>query len=225
MINNLHAQGLNKVFPNPNDHEIVTNGFDIGIWMLDSKGNIAHWLDQKYKNKQLREPINVILCVQTQSPIEANIILDKSMRQAGFRPRNGHSNGYRVLINNDVYDQASFKIEKKSTEKEGEKNKEFTYSNASFLKLNDHGRIFGPVFQNNQYCYTGAFSIEVPQARHHVFVSFLEARKNLEENLIQKAGARETGYAFLHNNIPEDDSNLTTGDHDGNAVILELLDN
>jgi hypothetical protein len=103
------------------------------------------------------------------------------------------------------------------------------YSNNFFLLPNDHGRIFGPdpVGTDKGYVWSGAFSTEEVAfsggAPGHVYVSSNQARNALAYQLVASGQATYAGTVPLENAYNTDA--VTTGDHDGYAVVLVLTGN
>lgn len=184
----------------------------IGKWMFDRKGAIAHWLGQIVDGKHLHEPINVILIdASSSSADEALRKLAASAKAAGYPVRFGHSTGYRGFIGGDLYSQLP-------------QGRDDAFSNRIFEETNNHGRIFGPYASDDGYVFVGAFSRESVNFLHdppHRYASFNMARDDFARALAAHAGFVQSGLAPLGNAI-SDDPNLTTGDHDGHAVVLRM---
>lgn len=181
----------------------------IGAWLLDRKGEPAHWLGQKYKGKILFEPVNVAI-VDRFSP-NAGKAVDKlvaACRAAGYENRKGHSSGYAARVGGQLLRQIP-------------ENRPMTFSNANFMSANNHGRIMGPLAWSGGYVFVSAFSREsfaLIDRVHHRFVSFNAARDDFCRRL-----ARTGAYAIAANvtlgNVL-DNGKATTGDHDGRLVVL-----
>lgn len=182
----------------------------IGKWMIDKDGTIAHWLGASYEGKHIREPINVIIHdSHAGSPEEAVERLVEAAAAAGYPSRFGHSGGYRGFIGGEPYDQLPSQPE-------------HAFSNGVYLLDNNHGRIFGPAPWNGGYLFIGAFSRErvVPLDRPgHQYESFDRARDDFGQKIDAGSTFSITGFVDMQNEIV-DDPNVTTGDHDGRAVLL-----
>ena len=170
----------------------------------------AHWLHEIYHGKHLREPINIIIVDSiANSPADARDRLLRALKTAGFPPRLGHSNGYTGMIGGAAQPQLS-----DSTSG--------TFSNEPFEFNNDHGRIFGPVAYRGAYIWTGAFSREkiTPFAEvRHEYVSFNNARDAFSVRMDERTFYHRTRFVALGNALLADTA-VTTGDHDGIAVLL-----
>jgi hypothetical protein len=184
----------------------------IGRWMIDKDGSAAHWLGELVDGKQLHEPINVILIdAVSSSSAEARQNLLAAAASAGYPVRFGHSTGYRGLIGNALYSQLPNR-------------RDDAFSNHVFEETNNHGRIFGPHEFNGTYVFTGAFSRESVNFLHdpvHRYASFNEARDDFARALAAHTSFQPAGTAPLDNAIP-DNPKFTTGDHDGQAVVLQM---
>lgn len=191
---------------------------EIGKWMLRSSGDVAHWLGTKFQNRVLDEPINVIIKVHGYTAADAIKALRHAMKLAGFKMRVGHSSGYRASIGGKIFDQFP-----------GIRGTAF--SDGLFLTANDHGRFFGPLDNGSgEFYFVGALSREgtayAKMIRNrggspHTYESFTVARERFSENMQRWAHAKLIGLVPLNNSIVGDGPE-TTGDHDGNAVLLEL---
>ncbi|MCX6997735.1 MAG: hypothetical protein NTV49_11760 [Kiritimatiellaeota bacterium] len=183
----------------------------IGKWMLAPDDAPAHWLNQIYDGKNLREPVNVIIVDRAaKSAADATDRLLRALAAAGFPLRVGHSTGYSGLIGGVRHGQLGA-------------GKAATFSDEPFELKNNHGRIFGPYHQAGAYVFTAAFSREKvdPFAQvKHEFVSFNQARDALATRLERKTHYHRTGLIPLENAVLGHPA-LTTGDHDGIAVLLE----
>ena len=182
----------------------------IGKWMVTHDGTIAHWLGESYRGKHLREPVNVILIdTAATSPEDAKQRLIAAATAAGYPVRFGHSAGYRALIGGQSYDQLPA-------------GRDDAFSNRIFELTNNHGRLFGPHPTGNAYVSIGAFSRE--QVRpfrwpEHGYASFNAAREDFAVNLDRHTAFRFDGLVDLANAVT-DDPQISTGDHDGRAVLL-----
>jgi hypothetical protein len=182
----------------------------LGKWMLDHTASPAHWLGEIYQGKKLREPINVVIVDPHAASVDhaKERIIEASAR-AGYRIRHGHSSGYRAL-------------------KAGEPHHQLptgwgcAFSNHLFEVTNNHGRIFGPFQHVQSFVLIGAFSREEVSLLHwpeHRYASFNKARDEYAASLDRETEFKLTGHLDMHNAIL-DDPKVTTGDHDGKAVVL-----
>lgn len=183
----------------------------IGKWMQIKHGGFAHWLGQHYRNKELREPINIII-VDRYSPTRQDAIkaLIMACRKAGYKEVSGHSSGYFSSIDDIIYPQIPSKTKT-------------AFANHVWYKTNNHGRIFGPAQYGNSWVFTGAFSREsfaLFNRVHHLFLSFADARNDFSQRLNDYSNYQLLGTVPMDNSINTDTS--TTADHDGNAVLLVL---
>ena len=183
----------------------------IGKWMLAPDDAPARWLNQIYYGKNLREPINVIIVDRAaKSAADATNRLLHALSEAGFPLRMGHSRGYAGLIGGVPCGQFGA-------------GKSTAFSDEPFELNNNHGRVFGPFVYNGAYICTAAFSREKvdPLTKlKHEFVSFNQARDTLAQHLEWKTSFKRTGFVPLFNTLLDAPA-LTTGDHDGIAVLLE----
>ncbi|HUX41768.1 MAG TPA: hypothetical protein VMV83_11430 [Rectinemataceae bacterium] len=183
---------------------------DIGYWMLDSKGEVANWLGIRATGKRVAEPINVIIVDRFSPDAQSAIfMLEKALRENGFPGRGGHSKGYAALIGGARCPELLV----------GSK---ATYSDASFLSENDHGRIFGPFDTGKGFVFVAAFSRERPDTfrMRHVLVSFNVARDIVAGALKASGSYQIEGFVPLGNALFWSPTR-TTWDHDGNAVLIE----
>ena len=187
---------------------------EMGKWMYDPTGVPAHWLGEIYEGKRLREPINLIILDRAAaSGAEAVERLSRAAAAASYPSRFGHSSGYRAMIGGEVFGQI-------------EKEREHAFSDEVFELTNDHGRIFGPYPFDGGYLFVGAFSREKvdPLARPgHRYVSFNEARDRFSQSLDAKTPYQVKAFVPLGNALVADPE-VTTGDHDGVAVLVEAQD-
>lgn len=194
--------------------DVPTAYGDIGKWMLDRNGEISDWGGQPHDGKTLLEPVNVIIVDETSTtPEEAKRKLNSAMFWSGFPPQPIHSGGFQGEIDDTVYGQKPVLPL-------------FGYSNNFFLFTNDHGRIFGPdpVETEQGYVWTGSFSTEA-----FTFYNFLPAHSYVSSNMARNALAMQmimSGRATFGGVVPLENSyntdTVTTGDHDGYAVVLIL---
>ncbi|HTY13909.1 MAG TPA: hypothetical protein VMD02_06995 [Candidatus Omnitrophota bacterium] len=186
----------------------------MGKWMLDRDLNPASWLGVKYKGRSLREPINVVIVDKfSDSDYRARQKLVLNCARAGYKSRIGHSGGYKGYIGGRVFDQ----IPSESGH---------AFSNAPFVINNNHGRIFGPYFERGKYYFIASFSRETvaPLSKiKHQYGSFNRARDNFAASMEKRTVYKIIGYANMNNRIVNDGA-LTTGDHDGSAVILNAVE-
>jgi len=182
----------------------------IGKWMLTAQGVPSDWLGEIYQGKVLREPINVILIDgAAASGQDAVARLLAAAAQAGYPVRLGHSTGYQALIGGELHAQLP-------------KGWDDALSDEVFELSNNHGRIFGPYRMEQSYLFTGAFSRErVDPFRWpgHRYGSFNQARDDFASRMDRSTAYKASGSVNLGNALP-DDPKMTTGDHDGRAVVL-----
>jgi hypothetical protein len=182
----------------------------IGRWMIARDGTIAHWLGEIVDGKHLHEPINVILIDEgATSADDARERLIAAAAAAGFPVRFGHSTGYHGFIGGALYDQLP-------------QGRDDAFSNRIFEESNNHGRIFGPHrHEGGGYVFIGAFSRERVNLLHwpaHRYESFNAAREALALGLDAHTAFKAAGFVPLGNAV--NDAQVTTGDHDGRAVLL-----
>jgi hypothetical protein len=222
MATALHAQpgapGRGAPGAQPAGNALVTdadvakpNGLPaIGKWMIDRDGTVAHWLGEIYQGKHLHEPINVILIdAGANGADDARQRLVQAATAAGYPIRFGHSAGYRGYIAGELYAQLPA-------------GRDDAFSNHVFELSNNHGRIFGPHRVGAAFMFIGAFSREAVDPLRwpgHRYASFNQARDDFARELDRHTPFKSTGFVALENAIVED-TNVTTGDHDGRAVLL-----
>jgi hypothetical protein len=182
----------------------------IGKWMIDRDGSIAHWLGEIYEGKRLFEPVNVIVVDEAAVSVDNAVerLLEATIA-AGYPVRFGHSAGYRGFIGGKLYTQLP-------------RGRDDAFSNRLFEKSNNHGRIFGPHRFGSSYVFIGAFSresVNILRWPEHRFASFNVARDDLAQRLAAKTSFGLAGVVALGNAL-RDDPSVSTGDHDGNAVVL-----
>ncbi|ORB30777.1 hypothetical protein BST38_08525 [Mycolicibacterium parafortuitum] len=194
--------------------QVATPYGQIGKWMQDSRGDIADYGGLPFEGRTVLETVNVVIVDTTsRSRLEATWRLNAAMRRAGFPPRLIHSTGFRGLIDNQLYRQQPQGLL-------------VGYSDAFFLAPNNHGRIFGPdpVETAGGYVWSGAFSTEefvfYQRLPRHAYVSSNQARDALAAKLIASGRATSGGTVSLANSY--NTATVTTGDHDGYAVVLIL---
>ena len=182
----------------------------IGKWMIDRDGTVAHWLGEIYQGKHLHEPINVILIdAGANGADDARQRLVQAATAAGYPIRFGHSAGYRGYIAGELYAQLPA-------------GRDDAFSNRVFELSNNHGRIFGPHRVGAAFVFIGAFSREAVDPLRwpgHRYASFNQARDDFARELDRHTPFKSTGFVALENAIVGD-ANVTTGDHDGRAVLL-----
>lgn len=192
------------VAPQPGDTTTTPYG-DIGKWMLKSNGDIANWGGKTYQDKELLEPVNVIIIDPTSTTREESVQkLNAAMRASGFPARRPHSTGYYGVIDDARY---------------GQQPSGFLLAYADSEGLADHGRMFGPApAANGQgFVWTGAFST---QGAGHGYASFDAAGEELAEQLVNSGAATRLDDVYLGN--AENTATQTTGDHTGYAIVLVL---
>jgi hypothetical protein len=178
--------------------------------MIDRDGTVAHWLGEIYQGKHLHEPINVILVdAGATSADHARQRLVQAATAAGYPVRFGHSGGYHGYIAGELYAQLPA-------------GRDDAFSNRVFELSNNHGRMFGPHQMNGAYVFIGAFSREAVDPLRwpgHRYASFNQARDDFARDLDRRTPFKSAGFVVLDNAV--DDANVTTGDHDGRAVLLQ----
>ena len=182
----------------------------IGKWMLTAKSVPSDWLGEIYRGKNLREPINVIVLDEGAASAEdAKARLLAAAARAGYPVRFGHSTGYQGFIGGQLYAQLP-------------QGRDDAFSNDLFEVSNNHGRVFGPHALGQAFLFTGAFSREeVDPFRDppHQYGSFNRARDDFTQRLERGTPYKVSGFVNLGNALI-DDPKLTTGDHDGIAVLM-----
>jgi hypothetical protein len=182
----------------------------IGRWMIARDGSIAHWLGEVVDGKHLHEPINVILVDESATSADhAKQRLVAASAAAGFPVRIGHSTGYHGFIGGVLYGQLPH-------------GRDDAFSNHIFEESNNHGRIFGPhQLDSGGYVFIAAFSRERVNLLHwpaHRYESFNAARDAFAGGLDTNTDFKAEGFVLLDNAV--NDVQVTTGDHDGRAVLL-----
>ena len=181
----------------------------IGKWMIARDGSVAHWLGQIYLGKRLHEPINVILIDAAATSAEhATERLVNAAAAAGYPVRFGHSAGYRGFIGGEVYAQLP-------------QGRDDAFSNRLFEETNNHGRMFGPHRFGAAFVFIGAFSrerVDLLRWPGHRYASFNQARDDFARELDARTVFKSAGTVPLGNALDTDQ--VTTGDHDGRAVVL-----
>ena len=181
----------------------------IGRWMIARDGSIAHWLGEIVDGRHLHEPINVILIDEGATGADdARQGLVAAAAAAGFPIRIGHSTGYHGFIGGTLYGQLP-------------QGRDDAFSNRIFEESNNHGRVFGPHRFDGGYLFIAAFSRERVNLLHwpaHRYESFNAAREALARGLDANSAFKAAGFVLLGNAV--NDATVTTGDHDGRAVLL-----
>lgn len=186
---------------------------DIGKWMVQPNGHIADWLGQKYENRNLLEPVNLVIVDRSSTtPEESTKTVVAALSAAGFPPMALHGTGQRGVLNGVLYDQEPTGAYE-------------AFSNCFFLFPNDHARLFGPAPAPDGvgYVWTAAASRErvgvYDSAITHQYMSFNVARDTLRDSLV-RIGGIDLGMVNLHNDVHN--RIQATGDHDGYAAVIEL---
>jgi hypothetical protein len=189
------------------EHETKINGLPaIGKWMFDSTGMPSAWLGKMLNGKAIIEPINIIIIDSASGSVdEAKQNLMSAFDKAGYNDRWGHSSGYKGLIAGRYYHQMPEKYF-------------HAFSSHPLEFDNNHGRIFGPHFAGGVYYFTGALSRE--SGYFHNYISFTQARDDLAAALDSKTSYKLLKKENLNNSVTSD--SLTTGDHDGNAILINV---
>ena len=184
----------------------------VGKWMLTAQGVPSDWLGEIYEGKNLREPINVIIVDQgASSADDAKERLLAAAARAGYPIRFGHSTGYQGSIGGRLYGQLP-------------QGRDDAFSNDLFEVSNNHGRIFGPHEFEQGYLFIAAFSREeVDPFRDpgHRYGSFNRARDDFTQRLDRGTDFKVSRFVDLDNALIGDPK-LTTGDHDGIAVVVRV---
>jgi hypothetical protein len=209
--NNTTMPSSSQYTPGPADIASPEGLPPVGKWMYQTDMQRAHWLGVKWEGKNLIEPINIILIDEISgSADQAKKRLRENLEKAGYSDRRGHSSGYLGYIDGTFYPQIP-------------EEKDHAFSNRIAGLNNNHGRIFGPCFSNGRYYFTAALSREVvapfAKVKHH-YGSFSKARDEFAESLDRKSDYKIAGTVNLDNLIVGN-SESTTGDHDGKAVVLK----
>ena len=188
----------------------LPEGLQIGRWLLTGREVPANWLGQKFQGKMMREPINVILVDEVAATPDAAVqYLLESCEAIGYLSRPGHSSDYRGQIGNVIYSQLP-------------QEENHAFSNAMYILPNNHGRIFGPHFFAGYYYFSGALSreaINLFAEVRHVYASFEMAKQDFAARM-QANGRYFVVGAIAMENVFLPSESMTTGDHDGTAVLL-----
>ncbi|MBB3751969.1 hypothetical protein FHT44_004464 [Mycolicibacterium sp. BK634] len=207
-----YLTGAPETHPTPADTTATVYG-DIGKWMLERDGSLADWPSPAYPFKTLYQPINVIVVDRTSTTAtESAQKINAAMAAAGFPAQQIHSTGYQGLIDGVLYGQQPAGPQE-------------AFSNAHWLLINDHGRLFGPSpdAADSGFVWTASFSREQPGLSNlnptHIYVSFDKARDAVRAGLVG-SGAIDLGLVALDNKLSG--RTITTGDHDGYAVVISV---
>ena len=188
----------------------LPEGLQIGRWLLTGREVPANWLGQKFQGKMMREPIKVILVDEVAATPDAAVqYLLESCEAIGYLSRPGHSSDYRGQIGNVIYSQLP-------------RQQNHAFSNAMYILPNNHGRIFGPHFFAGYYYFSGALSreaINLFAEVRHVYASFEMAKQDFAARM-QASGRYFVVGAIAMENVFLPSESMTTGDHDGTAVLL-----
>ena len=188
----------------------LPEGLQIGRWLLTGREVPANWLGQKFQGKMMREPINVILVDEVAATPDAAVqYLLESCEAIGYLSRPGHSSDYRGQIGNVIYSQLP-------------RQQNHAFSNAMYILPNNHGRIFGPHFFAGYYYFSGALSreaINLFAEVRHIYASFEMAKQDFAARM-QASGRYFVVGAIAMENVFLPSESMTTGDHDGTAVLL-----
>ena len=188
----------------------LPEGLQIGRWLLTGREVPANWLGQKFQGKMMREPINVILVDEVAATPDAAVqYLLESCEAIGYLSRPGHSSDYRGQIGNVIYPQLP-------------QEENHAFSNAMYIFPNNHGRIFGPHFFAGYYYFSGALSreaINLFAEVRHVYASFEMAKQDFAARM-QASGRYFVVGAIAMENVFLPSESMTTGDHDGTALLL-----
>ena len=184
---------------------------EVGKWMIDEKGDIAHWLGELYEGKPFREPINVIL-VDAGADNEKDAVkrLVAASTEAGYPIRRGHSIGYQASICGTLHSELP-------TGKSG------AFSNAPFELDNNHGRVFGPCKFGDSFVFVASFSRENVDpfgTPKHRYSSFNRSRDDFAHRMNETTAFKLSNFIDLKNSGLN--MTWTTGDHDGLAAVLHV---
>jgi hypothetical protein len=178
--------------------------------MLGPDGKAAHWLGELYRGKGLREPINIVIIDEAaRDAAHATSRVLAASKAAGYPVRMGHSTGYRASIGEQIYLQLP-------------RGHDDAFSNEPFEFSNNHGRMFGPHEVGGAYVFVAAFSrenVDPFRSPGHRYDSFNRARDDFTQSLDLATPFKVTGFVNLDNAIVSDPT-VTTGDHDGIAVLV-----
>ena len=188
----------------------VVEGNQLGKWMLTGNKEVANWLGQKYQGKKIQEPINIIIIDEVATTQEEAIKhLYDSCEEAKYLSRKGHSNDYLADIGGSLYSQIPDE-------------NDHAFSTAPYILPNNHGRIFGPHRYNSKHYFIGAFSregINIFSKIKHTYVSFEAAKEDFAARMNERSDYKVFGEYDMLNSIQGNEV-LTTGDHNGAAIVL-----
>jgi hypothetical protein len=197
----------------------------VGKWMLqESDGQISNWGGQPYGGRTLLEPVNVvILDPNSKSPEESTAKLNRDMTLAGFPAQPIHSTGFMGLIGGATTHNPDGTYTQQPAD-----GSDAAYSDNLFIFPNNHARAFGPApvpaAEGSGYVWTVAASTETPSiyngALTHSYLSSNLARDILVLRLLLTGQATFVGVVPMGNEYNTETE--TTGDHDGNAIVLQL---
>ncbi len=204
--------------PEPSDLAAPPDFPAVGKWMYTATGDVAGWLGEVFRGKRLREPINVLVVDRFAASAEdAKWRFIVACMNAGYPARNDHSSGYQGFIGNAYFPQLP---------EQGN----HAFSNGPFELDNNHGRVFGPApmesgngaTKERRYCFIAAFSREnvdpVTKIKHR-YASFNRGRDDFAQRMDEVTQYKITDFVWLDNAVIGD-AQITTGDHDGKAVLL-----
>jgi len=181
----------------------------IGKWLTRPDGEPANWMGKKYQNKELREPINIVIVDEHSTSREQAIAkLMNECKRHGYKEKMGHSSGYFGEIDSTLFPEIPNQKKK-------------AFANKTFIKTNNHGRIMGPDYYDGKYVFVASFSREsfkLLDRVHHIFRSFTIARNDFCNKLTKGNTYKVVGQYYLGNEI--NSKEMTTGDHDGEAILL-----
>ncbi|MDD4004953.1 MAG: hypothetical protein PHW69_07090 [Elusimicrobiaceae bacterium] len=182
-------------------------------WMFRHDGKKADWLGIAFEGKTLNEPINVIIAdSHASSAGNAEARLLAACEAADYKDRYGHSSDYMGFINGVLVPQFPSR-------------RRHSFANKVFEETNNHGRIFGPVQYRGQYWFLAAFSREkvhfAPRPEHK-FVSFNQARDDFGWRMNRTGRYLVKDFVRLDNAILGE-RDLSSGDHDGVAILLQAV--
>jgi hypothetical protein len=204
------AAAADEYIPSPKDIAHINGLPEIGKWMISPENRPANWIGELYKGKMMKEPINIIIIDnKAASIVDAKERLSRFMAKAGFKDRCGHSSGYKGYISGKIYGQLPAE-------------NDHAYSDGWYIFDNDHARLFGPYKDGKRYIFIGAFSREVVgfygKTLTHKYGSFNKARDAFAENVKRKTDLKDLSVVNMGSKA--NSSKVTTGDHDGQALLL-----
>lgn len=182
----------------------------LGKWMITPDFEPAHWLGALFEKKKIREPINIIIIDDVaKTADEAKARFLKAATDAGFPVRKGHSSGYFAWIGDKLYSQVP-------------ETPSHAFSDEPYEFNNNHGRFFGPYSEKSCFLFVGSLSREsvAPFSNpKHQYVSFNRARDKFSDAMNLKTSFKLDCFVSMENDIIGN-PDTTTGDHDGQAVVL-----